>query len=116
MKILDTQGVDVNASLENSGNTSLIIASSRGHITIVERLLKYRNPSVDINFRNTRGWTALHAAADAGMACSAQLLLNSGAQLNIVNKNGWTPLMSAMHRDHKDICEILVNEGANFEA
>ena len=115
-RILNFYGVDVNASFSKSGNTGLIIASSRGYQCILENLLNYKKPPVDLNFKNIKGWTALHVAANAGKESLVQLLLNSGAQVNLPNNNEWTALMLAVFKDYEIVCGILIKNGANLEA
>jgi ankyrin repeat protein len=72
-----------------AGETPLMMAALRGHLTLVERLME-RGAEV-----NKPGWTALHYAAAGGHTAIVDVLLKHGAQVNAESPNGTTPLMMA---------------------
>ncbi|MBN3307206.1 ACVL1 kinase, partial [Amia calva] len=75
--------LDVNHK-DNDGNTALMIASQAGHITIVNYLLNYF-PGVEMEARDTRGFTALIKAAMQGRNECVAALMMAGAEVNAVD-------------------------------
>ena len=68
-----------------------------------------------IDGRNVGGFTPLHAAAYAGDAAIAELLIAKGADVNDAqNKAGVTPLFPAIEEDHKEVAELLITQGADL--
>lgn len=55
--------------------SSFLFAAQEGYTDCVKELLSY--PSVDVNEKNSTGWTALHAASQAGHLETVKLLINS---------------------------------------
>jgi ankyrin repeat protein len=60
--------------------------------------------------------TALHAAADAGHADLAAILLDAGAAIDARDKSGRTALWRAARRGHLDVVRLLLRCGADAEA
>ena len=91
------QGEDVNCNNKNFGNsTGLMEAVKEKHNSIVKFLLE--QPTLDLNWANSEGWTALHFAADAVAVDGVQLLL-ADPRLNTQNHmddGGNTPVMMAI--------------------
>ena len=57
----------------------------------------------------------MHAAAYAGDAAIAELLIERGADVNDAqNKAGVTPLFPAIEEDHKGVAELLIAKGADL--
>ena len=57
----------------------------------------------------------MHAAAYAGDAAIAELLIAKGADVNDAqNKAGVTPLFPAIEEDHKEVAELLITQGADL--
>ena len=57
----------------------------------------------------------MHAAAYAGDAAIAELLIAKGADINDAqNKAGVTPLFPAIEEDHKEVAELLITQGADL--
>lgn len=103
------RGVDPD-TVDEQGNTLLILAARDGHLDTVDALLKFR-PKV--GHRNAAGDSALMLAALKGHAEVADRLLGAGAP---VNHDGWTPLMYAAFEGHKAIVERLLAAGADVNA
>ncbi|KAL4646165.1 ankyrin repeat domain-containing protein 33B-like [Arapaima gigas] len=75
--------IDINHQ-DNDGNTALMIASQAGFITIVNYILNYFS-GVDLEIRDTRGFTALIKAAMQGREDCVTALLMAGASLRTVD-------------------------------
>lgn len=81
------QAVAGNVNLQDgAGKTALMVASKKGFVNIINRLLTYSK--VDVNCLDNEGKTALHYACDTSMKNEAQaeevvkLLLANGADLS----------------------------------
>ena len=68
---------------------------------------------VDVNWKNNRGYNALHDAAQTGHEEMAALLIESGANINESNKGNQTPLHKAAFDGRDKIVNILIQNGAN---
>jgi ankyrin repeat protein len=57
----------------------------------------------------------LHAAAYAGDAAIAELLIERGADVNDAqNKAGVIPLFPAIEENHEEVAELLIDQGADL--
>jgi ankyrin repeat protein len=98
--------------LSSSGWTPLLLAIS--HKDVVELLLAY---NADVNARNSRGDTPLHAAAAGGNTDVVALLLANKAEINAKeNTHGFTPLHLAARKRNQDVIELLLAKGAEVNA
>ena len=89
-------------------------ASSRGHVDVVEVLLKC-NARVDV-FDN-EGRSALHLAADCGSMEVCQSLLEKNAFVNSKTKKGMTSLHFVASKGFTALVEYLVTKhGAAIES
>ncbi|NXJ73984.1 AN33B protein, partial [Trogon melanurus] len=75
--------LDVNWQ-DNEGNTALITAAQAGHITITNYLLNYF-PGLDIEKRNTFGFTALMKSAMQGRTECVKALMLAGANVHVTD-------------------------------
>lgn len=79
----------------------LMFAASRGKPECVRALL--RHPGIDVNARDERNRTALHAAAESGhIGCVNELLLAPGIRRSIEDHKGRTPWFLAARAGHAD--------------
>ncbi|GMG16917.1 unnamed protein product [Aspergillus oryzae var. brunneus] len=136
MLLLCTNGIDVNISDESEktplewavhqGDIQMVeilllsptikiesalgTAAKLGHIWIV-KLLLWRQPNADLNFRDGSGMTALAQAAFAGHDNIVKYLLQRRhIDVNLHDFNRCTPLWWAAKRGHLDIVVQLVND------
>ncbi|RDW92652.1 hypothetical protein BP5796_02046 [Coleophoma crateriformis] len=65
-------------SMANSGSNPLHIAAVRGYTEIAELLI---DRGIDINARDSQGWTALHLATERGQHKVVKILLEKGADI-----------------------------------
>ena len=98
------------------GGISIIPASERGHVEIVQELLTYTD--INVNHINNLGWTALLEAiilSNGGKAHQhiVQLLVDHGADVNLADGDGVTPLQHARERGFSEIERILLQAGAH---
>lgn len=100
------RGIDPE-TIDEQGNTLLILAAREGHAATVSALLQYR-PRV--SHRNLAGDSALMLAALRNHGEVVDLLLDAGAELN---HDGWTPLMYAAFEGHLELVERLLAKGAD---
>jgi len=68
----------------------------------------------DLNFRNSEGENALHAAAVANEVEAAKELIGLGVDLEAKGDLGKTPMHIAASRGHLEIFEALVEAGASL--
>jgi uncharacterized protein len=101
-------------SLDGYNGTGLIRAAERGHVRVVERLLR---TDIEVNHVNNLGWTALLEAiilGDGGRSHTevVRLLVGAGANVNLSDGEGVTPLEHARRRGYEEIIRILQSAGA----
>jgi uncharacterized protein len=90
------------------------VGYERGHVRIVERLLR---TDVKVNHVNNLGWTALLEAiilGDGGRSHTevVRLLVGAGVDVNLADGEGVTPLEHARQRGYEKIFRILQSAGA----
>ena len=106
-------GADI-GSLDSYNGTGLIRAADRGHVRIVEELLK---TETDVDHVNNLAWTALLEAiilgeGDARHTEVVRLLVEGGADPDLPDGDGVTPLQHAEQRGYFEMAEILRGAGA----
>ena len=114
-EIIDRHPNQINVQ-DAQGFTPLHLASSKGHIEIVEFLL---NHGADIELEIFNGETPLMLAAQYaryGQYETIKTLLEHGAMVNHKDQHGRTALhYAAMHRG-KEIMNLLISYGADVNA
>ena len=71
----------------------------------------------DVNARDKKDRTPLHAASYVGNERSVELLIERGADINSVDNKGRTPLHIAVGRDNcTAAAEVLIQSGSNIAA
>lgn len=105
-------GADVGAKDSYNG-TGLIRAAGRGHLAIVERLLR---TEIEIDHVNRLGWTALLEAiilggGDRHHTDVVRRLVDAGADVNLADGEGVAPLAHARRQGYDEIAAILERSG-----
>ena len=90
----------------------LITAVKHNKIKDVKRILLL--PDININLRDTKGYTALFIAAITNNIDIVRLLLENGADPNIPNNFGYSPLNITAQNNLIDIVKLLIDNGADL--
>ncbi|XP_064089070.1 ankyrin-1-like isoform X2 [Macrobrachium nipponense] len=104
--LLNRQATNVEA-VDNDGYTPLMVASLRGHIDVVEKLIAFRAKP---NNESHEGETALHLAVIHDNQSVVRSLLDNGASINKRTKDGSTPLHLAAKYNAIRSAEELVKD------
>lgn len=64
-------------------------------------------PKFLLNYKDARGRTALHYAAERGYVDLARTLITRGAKYDIPDNEGNTPLMLAEREKHQEIVNLI---------
>ncbi len=110
VKLLCESGVNLNVK-NSDGTTALLSASSRGHYSTVEYLIK--EAKADVKITDNVSHTALHKAAKSGHTDIVKLLCQSGAEINKRDIISFTPLHYASARGHVSTVDLLLKMGAD---
>ena len=101
----------INYTIEANGKTAVLIAAWRGHISILDKLLKEGG---DANIVDKKGRTALHLAAEKGHGNIIKRLIVSGSiDLDTRDHEGSTALHKAAVFGNEKIARFLVNAKVN---
>lgn len=104
-------------SMDEYGQTPLMIAVSKQYQPVVAALLNTRRPKVDINLVKANGFSALFYAVEKANPGILQALLRRGADPNLAivqdGSRGNTPLHYACMLEKVKHAEILLEYGAN---
>lgn len=115
MKVLLTNGCDVNSAYTRDGSTILHRAVIENEKDMIDFLIYHH---VDVNKSDRRGMTALHYAALYKFTDAAETLINAGALLDVADQSGNTPLAYAIS-DRREgylvMTKLLVDRGANTD-
>lgn len=103
IKFLIEKGANENA-LTKDKVSSLMMASFRGHLNIVEQLLKL---GMDVNHADVYGKTAIFSACLSGNVDIIRTLIDNGADTLVSDKNGDTVLTFAKKNKFSTIVDFL---------
>lgn len=96
-------------------DTPLAIATAKGDNTTVRVLLSRR---VDVNQKDSHGYTALMWAARHGHTEAVKSLIDAGADMNLRDcaSTGWPALIHAIHKNQNEAARLLIDRGADVNA
>lgn len=78
-----------------------------------ERAVKlFLDVGVDLEQKNSMGWTPLMVASFMGSEKFASMLVNAGADTNVRDNRGYSPLHWAAYQGFLGVTELLVRKGA----
>jgi hypothetical protein len=106
-------------SMDEYGQTPLMIAISNQVMPVVAALLNTRKPKVDVNAAKTSGFTALFYAVERATPSILQALLRRGADPNaaiLTGSTGNTPLHFACMLEKVKHAKLLLEYGADAMA
>ncbi|OLY80080.1 Ankyrin repeat and SAM domain-containing protein 3 [Smittium mucronatum] len=104
----------VSNHLGPSKSTPLMLAASKGHLSVAIELLKAGAPVDSVDSENE---TALLKASYLGNLDIVKLLLSYSADPTLSDKDGWTSLHNAASCNHLDLVKLLVGiENVNINA
>jgi hypothetical protein len=72
------------------------------------------SPSIDVNLKNSSGWTALMCASLYGQKKIVDFLLKAGADPNLKNNNGYTALDNSFTIGYINVVKTLIKAGSNI--
>jgi ankyrin repeat protein len=119
--LVKNNGVDINAGVDNMGNTPLMYAIEQGKYDAFKKLLEF---GADVNKVAPRaGYTGIPRDETALMVAAKETderytidLIQKGANVNAQNKDGRTALMIAYMFDGiEESIRALLDAGANLE-
>mmetsp|Transcript_11218 Transcript_11218/g.29924 ORF Transcript_11218/g.29924 Transcript_11218/m.29924 type:complete len:364 (+) Transcript_11218:68-1159(+) len=105
--------------VDDASNTALVWAAERGHLHIIERLLRTgagggaRMTANALDAVGARGNTAVHRAARRGHEEVLRRLLRAGASPSVYNAKQQTPLHFAAFYEQRSCVEALLEAGAD---
>ena len=80
---------------------------------VMEKIEEFYYSGVDMNMKNSFGWTPLMYAADAGKRDATEMLIDFGADVNAQNKCGSTALHVAAWHGFMNIIKVLIDNNAD---
>ncbi len=105
---------EINTKRGGDGWTYLHEETARFHTEHMDELIR-RGADIEIK-TTTRGWTALHIAADEGHYISVRNLLRARANTEARDKEGKTPLHVAAQAGSSSAVHTLIAKRANVKA
>ncbi|MFK7787364.1 MAG: ankyrin repeat domain-containing protein [Crocinitomicaceae bacterium] len=111
VKKLIAQGVPPN-SIDNDGNSMLLIAASNGDLSKVQKCVEEYN--LYVFKKNVAGENALMKAARKGSVQICSYLLEKGITVDAQNNKGETALFYALNDGSRSAFDFLVKNGADL--
>ena len=110
IKILLNVGINLINKKDEGGKTPLYIACDKGHVQVVEQLIKAK---ADLSIPNKSGNTPLHKACEMGHLQIVEKLLQSEVDPNVQNNFQATPLFQATHKNNLQVVKRLLQAKAD---
>jgi len=111
IELIDTSDY-IPSLYESASDFNLMIASSRGYVSEIERLIGI---GADINAETAEGITPLIFAVIENREDAVKTLLKYKPLLDKVTSDYETPLLIAVKNENPDICEDLIRAGADVD-
>jgi ankyrin repeat protein len=108
-ELLDGGDVGVNDSDADGGFTALYCAAGRGHVALVNMLIK---SGATVNLAKENGATPLHMASQNGKLEVVKALIEAEAKVNQATEDGATPLHMASHDGNLEVVKALIEAKA----
>ena len=99
--------------LNNHGRSPLHIASRKGNIKIVEKLLEAKADTNPLDPYEKDIPSPLHVASEKGHFQIVQKLLDAQAEVDVLDHNKYTPLQVATYYNHSTVVKVLLEANAN---
>jgi ankyrin repeat protein len=112
-EILIESDANVNQARHDNGSFPLLVATHRGHIHMVNLLLRHQASPHLKAWREYRGATALYTAASEGHLPIVQALCDAGALIDETNDEGATPFFVAIFKNHDAVALYFIQQGAS---
>jgi len=93
----------------NGGFTALYCAAERGHVALVNMLIK---SGATVNLAKENGCTPLFIASQNGKLEVVKALIEAEAKVNQATEDGATPIYTASQKDHPLVVQVLIDAGA----
>ena len=103
--LLKYKGIDVNQECKRGVNP-LLIACTRGNISIVNLLLACKD--IDLSQNDEQWYSSLSSAVNGGHVKVVQMLLDKGVDVNAIGEAGITALQLAVQKGNSDIVKALL--------
>ncbi len=96
------------------GNSrALICAAENGKVQCLDALIQ---AGIDVNVKDSKGWTAVERASYLANANCVRKLIEAGADVNIADYDGGTPLIRAAGKGYLSCLKQLLAAGADVNA
>ena len=113
VKVLIEKDKDSVNSLNDEGESPLMLAVRRSNLVIAELLLA---AGAKPDIANISGVLPMHIVADNGDLFLGKALLAAGASVNAKTTDGQTPLILATRSGKNDFTAMLIEQGADVNA
>ena len=111
--LIKNTSTDIN-TVDNNGNTLLIVAIRDDNIILTELILKYLSNSAYINSKNMYNETALMKAVENNNINIAKKLLSNGANIDDQNIEKMSSIMIAVFENNYEMTKFLLNYNPNL--
>ena len=107
-------GFDVNMAVDGEGSTLLHFACEGDSRSAVIPLL-LAHPDIDVNVKDSTGWTPFYWACNGRPSCVREMLKDSRVKLNVPKNDGCTPLWRAAYYGFLGIIKWWIASGREMD-